>query len=264
MIRPPSAFPASTLLALPLLALGLAFAQPAAAKERPDPWAAFLARYVDTTAADGVNRVRYAAVTPADRKTLEAYLEARQKVKASTLPTRERMAFWINLYNAQTVAVVLEAFPVKSILDIDLSGPGTDGPWKAKLLTVEGRRLSLDDIENAILRPGFKDPRIHFVLNCASLGCPELPPVPFAAADADRLMDAAARAFVNSPHGVAFEGGALRLSSIFEWYRADFGKDEGEVLQYLARYAAPDLAARLGKHAGKPSYRYDWALNAAP
>jgi hypothetical protein len=261
MIRSPS-FP--SILALSFLTLTLALAQPVSAKENPDPWAAFLARYVDTAAADGVNRVRYAAVTPADRKDLDAYIEARQKVKASALPPKERMAFWINLYNAQTVAVVLAAYPVRSILDIDISGPGTEGPWKAKLLTVEGRKLSLDEIENVILRPGFKDPRIHFVLNCASLGCPELPPVPFTAADADRSMDAAARAFVNSPHGAAFEGGALKLSSIFDWYRADFGKDEREVLQYLARYAAPALAVRLKHHAGKPSYRYDWALNAAP
>jgi hypothetical protein len=246
-----------------LSTLCLFLAPLAAAKEIPDPWAAFLARYVDTASADGVNRVRYAAVTPADRRALKNHLAAQQKVRASALPPKVRMAYWINLYNARTVAAVLDAYPVKSILDINLSGPRIKGPWKAKLLTVEGRELSLDEIENAVLRPGFKDARIHFALNCASLGCPELLPVPFTAANVDQLLEGAARAFVNSPHGAAFEGGVLKLSSIFEWYRMDFGKTEKEALAYLSRYARPDLAERLRKHEGKVEYRYDWTLNAA-
>lgn len=250
---------------LRMIAAGLALAMSAApSMAGPDPWAAFLARYVDASDPSKVNRVRYAAVTPPDRAALEAHLRAQQMAKPSSLPPKARLAFWINLYNARTVAVVLDAYPVKSILDIDLSEPGVKGPWKAVLLTVEGRGLSLDAIENDILRPGFKDPRIHFALNCASLGCPGLQPVPFTAANADSLMDAAARAFVNSPRGAAFEDGVLQLSSLFEWYRDDFGKDEKAVLQYLARFARPDLAERLRKHRGRIEYRYDWSLNAAP
>jgi Protein of unknown function, DUF547 len=258
---------------IPILLLAAAFlcgTRVGAAAAIPEPentWQAFLTRYLDTASSGGVNRLRYRAVTPADRKALEEHLRAEQAVKVSALPRPARLAFWINLYNAQTAAVVLEAYatkPVESIRDIDLSGPLKDGPWSAKLMRVEGRKLSLDDIENAILRPGFRDPRIHFALNCASLGCPELGPRAYTAGNADSLMDRAAREFVNSPYGAAFEGKALRLSSLFDWYKGDFGKTEKEVLDFLAGFAEPDLAARLKAHAGKIIYRYDWSLNIAP
>lgn len=233
-------------------------------------WQGFLTRYLDTAQADGVNRVRYAAVTPGDRAALEAWLEARQAEKPSALEPKARLAWWVNLYNARTAAVVLDAWPVKSILDINLSGNAAKGPWKAKLLEVEGRPLSLDDVENAILRPGFRDARIHFALNCASLGCPELAPQAYTAANADALMDKAARAFLDSPHGVGPvgpsgpKGAPLRLSSLFDWYKADFGKTDREVLDRLAAWAGPATAGRLRAHSGPLQYHYDWSLNAAP
>lgn len=230
-------------------------------------WQGFLTRYVDTSHADGVNRVRYAAVTPADKAALEAWLKGQQAAKPSALQPKARLAYWVNLYNAQTAASVLAAWPVKSILDIQSPGSSAQGPWKAKLLEVEGRPLSLDDVENAILRPAFKDPRIHFALNCASLGCPELAPQAFTAANADGLMDRAARAFLDSPHGVGpagAKGQPLRLSSLFDWYKGDFGKTDREVLDRLAGMAGPATAARLRSHSGPLQYHYDWSLNAAP
>jgi hypothetical protein len=236
-------------------------AAPARTTPREDAYARFLARYLDTSAADGVNRLRYADVAAADSQALEAHVRAMQGRRPSRLPRAARMAFWIDLYNARTVLAVLHARPIRSIREVRPSGPGVEGPWKAPLLDVEGRPLSLDDVENAVLRPGFRDPRVHFALNCASLGCPELARVPYAAADLDRALDAAARAFVASPHGVAFEGDDVRLSSLFEWYRGDFGKSEREVLEYLARYATPERAARLRGHRGRVRYGYDWALN---
>lgn len=241
----------------------------AASPTSGDPWQAFLHRYLDTTAADGVNRLRYASVTPADRKGLEDHLLAQQAVRVSALAPKARLAYWVNLYNAQTAALVLRAYPVKSIMDISLSeagrpGGGKQGPWDAKLMKVEDKVLSLNDIENGILRPQFKDPRIHFALNCASLGCPELSPSAYTAANADMLMDKAARAFVGSPHGAAFRGSVLVLSSIFDWYKADFGKDDREKLGFLARYSSPEQAARLRGFTGKIEYRYDWSINASP
>lgn len=247
---------------------------PAASPKSGDAWQVFLARYLDTAAADGVNRLRYASVTPAHRKALEDHLASQQALKVSALPPKARMAYWINLYNAQTVAVILRAYPVKSILDIDLSGSGQSGsgksgggekgPWKADLLKVEGRDLSLDAIENAILRPAFKDPRIHFALNCASLGCPELGPAAYTASNVDSLMERAAHAFVGSPHGAVLQGTTLRLSSLFDWYKDDFGRDRKERLEFLARYSPPAQAKAIREHAGKIEYFYDWSLNQAP
>lgn len=233
----------------------------------PDPWQALLDKYLDTVAADGVNRFRYAAVTAEDRRTLATHLQARQAMPVSTLPEKSRLAFWINLYNAQTVAVVLAAWPVKSILDINPSGRPEGkgkGPWKHKSLTVEGRALSLDDIENAILRPEFRDPRIHFALNCASLGCPELSPEAYAPEKVDRQLERAARAFLASPHAVRAEGPALVLSSIFDWYRVDFGKTERAVRERLAGWAPVATASLLRGTVVKVEYRYDWSVNAAP
>ena len=144
-------------------------------------WGRFLAAYV-RPGENGLNRVAYGSVTAEGRADLGAYLDSLAAVPVSTLSRPEQMAFWINLYNALTVRVVLDHYPVGSIREIDIS-PGlfSNGPWRAELTTVEGEPLSLDDIEHRILRPIWRDPRIHYALNCASLGCPNLQPGPFEA-----------------------------------------------------------------------------------
>ena len=226
-------------------------------------WQAFLAKYLDTASGEA-NRVRYGQVTGKDKQSLEAYLSHLQREKVSHLPRQEQKAYWINLYNATTVAIVLRHYPVKSIRDIDLPPGGSHkGPWDAAILEVEGHGLSLNDIENRILRPVWKDNLIHFGLNCASLGCPDLAPVAFTAENTDRLLEKGARGFINSRRGAAFADGGLTLSSIFDWYRGDFGKDDKEVFAFLSRFAAPPLRERLEGYAGKIHYQYDWTLNDA-
>jgi len=125
-------------------------------------WDRFLKKYVVSPHPSGINRVRYDAVTPEDRKLLKSYLQHLQRVPISSFNKAEQKAYWINLYNALTVDLVLSHYPVKSILDINIS-PGifSRGPWGAKLLTIEGEKLSLDDIEHRILRPIWKDNRVH-------------------------------------------------------------------------------------------------------
>lgn len=233
-----------------------------AADSPPDtaPWQAFLSRYLDASATDGVNRVRYAAVTPADNASLDSWIKAMQAAAPSALPAPAQRAFWINLYNAQTIATVLRAWPVKSIRDIKLPG-SQNGPWDAKLLKVEGRDLSLNDIENGILRKQWPDPRIHFALNCASFGCPNLSPEPFQAARLEAQLDRGAKDFLKSPRGLAFTANGLRLSSIFDWYKGDFGKDQAGVLATLAKYAPKETAAKVKGYVGKVEYQYDWTLN---
>ena len=135
-------------------------------------WAGFLSMYV-VNADDGVNKIAYGDVSDAQHAKLKRYIALLSQSSVSRLAKAEQLAFWINLYNALTVDVVLDHYPVESILDIGIS-PGlfASGPWGKKLVAVEGEALSLDDIEHRILRPIWRDPRIHYAVNCASIGCP--------------------------------------------------------------------------------------------
>lgn len=228
-------------------------------------WGAFLDEYL-VECDDGINRVRYAAVTDADRQALDAYIERLSGIEVTSLDRDEQFALWVNLYNALTVAVILDHYPVDSIRDIDIS-PGwfSDGPWGKELVTIEDRELSLDDIEHRILRPVWRDPRIHYAVNCAALGCPNLMAEPFEANDLDSQLDRQARAYVNHPRGARFEDGELVVSSIFDWYREDFGDSAREVIAHLREWAEPALAGRLREAGDIDGYQYDWALNdAAP
>ncbi|HEV7266125.1 MAG TPA: DUF547 domain-containing protein [Falsiroseomonas sp.] len=231
---------------------------------------ALLGRYV-IAHSDGVTRVRYAAwmASAGDRAHLAAWIAAAASRRPSAMPRSEAFAHWANLYNALTLKVVLDHYPVRSIRDIRSTGVPFDpkgwfGPWRTRLVTVEGRRLSLDNIEHGVMRPTFRDPRVHYAVNCASIGCPNLWPRAWRAATLERELDAAAGAYVNHPRGVAvLPDGRLRVSSIFAWFREDFGGDERGVLAHLRRHATPALAARL-QGAAIAEDAYDWALNDAP
>jgi hypothetical protein len=224
-------------------------------------WADFLARYV-VAGDDGINRVAYRRVTPDDRVALAAYVDRLARLPVPRLAGPEQMAYWINLYNALTVQLVLGHEPVRSIRDIDIS-PGlfSDGPWGKKLVTIEGQPVALDDIEHRILRPIWRDPRVHYALNCAALGCPDLQPEPFLAARLDAQLERAARSYVNHPRGVEIAGNELIVSSIYEWFKEDFGGTDRSVIAHLRRYAAPPLATGLAGREWLDDDRYDWRLN---
>lgn len=228
------------------------------------PWNAFLQRYVRTD-ADSVNRLAYAEVSVEDLSHLRIYLRDLQREPVSKLSRAEQRAYWINLYNATTVDTVLAHYPVKSILDIGIS-PGlfARGPWGRKLLRIEGENVSLDDIEHRILRPIWNDPRTHYAVNCASLGCPNLQPEAFTPANMDRLLDKGAREYVNHPRGARVDKGKLYVSSIYEWFKSDFGGDDAGVIAHLKRYADAPLAEQLAGVNEIDDDAYDWALNGAP
>ncbi|HCK83324.1 MAG TPA: DUF547 domain-containing protein [Hyphomonadaceae bacterium] len=251
---------------LTALAALLLSAAPAAADEAA--YDTLLARYVSAS-ADGVNRVDYARWSNSrdDRAALDAYVAELAGQRPSTFERDRAFATWVNLYNAVTLQVILERYPIASIRDIRSEGTGLDpraliGPWRTKRVTVEGRRLSLDDIENTILRPTFRDPRVHYAINCASIGCPNLMPRAWRAENLEADLDAAARAYVNHPRGVSVNAnGTLRVSSIYRWFRADFGGTDANVIAHLRRYALPELAARLSGATRIAGHGYDWALN---
>lgn len=224
------------------------------------PWAAFLSGW-RRAGSDGVARVDYAAAR-ADAGALNGWLSSMQRVDPTTLSPEAAMAFWINLYNGATVALVLDAWPVKTIREID-GGLFNTGPWDEKRLTVNGARLSLDDVEHGILRPVWADPRVHYAVNCASIGCPNLAAEPWRSAGLDAALDAAATAYVNHPRGARVTEGRLTVSSIYDWFEEDFGGSEAGVIAHLRQYATGDLAAALKDVTGIAGDDYDWAVNAA-
>lgn len=225
------------------------------------PWARFVAAY-GAEDPSGVVRVAYSRVSAEDRLTLGAYIERLAASPVSRLSRDEQFAYWVNLYNALTVKVVLDHYPLRSILDVTLSTALFPiGPWSTKIIAVEGERLSLDDIEHRILRPIWRDPRIHYVVNCASLGCPNLPLKPIDARRREAALDAAAYAYVNHPRGARVDGSSVAVSSLFVWYQEDFGGDDAGVLAHLKRYALPPLADALATVERIADGGYDWSLN---
>jgi hypothetical protein len=156
---------------------------------------------------------------------------------------------------------------VKSIRDISLGGSLTSfvtgGPWSKPLVTVEGKALSLDNIEHDILRKVWRDPRVHYAVNCASLGCPNLMPAAFTAATLDAMLTQGARDYVNHRRGVNLTGKTLRVSNIYTWFVEDFGGNERGVLAHVSQYAAPALKAQLAGINSIAGYDYDWSLNDA-
>ncbi|HEX6114491.1 MAG TPA: DUF547 domain-containing protein [Geminicoccaceae bacterium] len=228
-----------------------------------DDWDAFLVRYL-RIGADGVHRVAYGAVAPEDRALLENYVARLGGLPISRYSRPEQMAYWINLYNALVVRLVVDHYPIASIRDI---GKGSDapgvGPWRRKLVEVEGTPLSLSDIAHRILRPIWHDPRIHYALACGAVSCPNLQPEPFYADQLDRQLSEAAMAYVNDRRCIRIEGDQLGLSSLYRWYREDFGPTDRDVINHLMAYAEPNLAMKLQGFDRISDDGFDWRLNDA-
>ncbi|MDA3948978.1 MAG: DUF547 domain-containing protein [Spirochaeta sp.] len=223
-------------------------------------WGSFLDSYLVSDHPSGVNRVRYADVSSTDRRSLQQYLNNMQDVAVSNLNRDEQLAYWINLYNAATVELILDNYPLDSIRDIG-EGMFSSGPWDDELLTVEGEGLTLNDIEHRIIRPIWQDERIHYVVNCASIGCPDLYPEPLTAENWERIFAESARSYITHERGVRFERNRLYLSEIFNWYVADFGDSFSGVVAHVSQYVDADTASRLEAYDGRVRYEYDWSLN---
>jgi hypothetical protein len=195
----------------------------------------------------------------ADEARLDAYLKLLEETDTASLSAKEQLAFYINAYNAWTLKLILGGYPgVKSIKEL---GSFLKSPWKKKIVRVDKRVISLDEVEHGILRPRFKDPRIHFAVNCASKSCPPLLSEPYRGATIDRQLDDATRAFLNDPKQNYLEGGILYVSSIFKWYSEDFNDD---VVGFFLKYAEGDLKKTLAEGADLIQVRYldyDWSLN---
>jgi hypothetical protein len=227
-------------------------------------WDGFLKKFVVVSDPSGINRVRYQAVAAVDFKSLQDYLRSMQAVAISNYNRNEQKAFWINVYNALTIDVVLSRFPVVSIRTINISPELlSQGPWGAKLFIVEGEKLSLDDIEHRILRPIWKDNRVHYAVNAAALGSPNLQPLAFTGENTEALLEKGAREFINHPRGVDIQKNRLQVSSIYVWFQEDFGRDAEDLMEHWQQYANPKLTDALEKYNGGLTHDFDWRLNGA-
>ena len=223
-------------------------------------WKVFLKNNVHTNAKD-INLIAYGSISPFDKKTLVSFLKHMAGVRIDLYNRKVQEAYWINLYNALTIATVIKHYPVKSVLDIKISGLFKPGPWDAKLIKVEGVSLSLNDIEHRILRPIWNDQRIHYALSCAAISCPNLQKIPFTAKNLNTLLNKAASEYINSNRSTDIKSDKLIVSSLYVWYKQDFGGTDDDVIDFMELYATPELRNEL-KYIKKISgNRYNWALN---
>ncbi len=221
-----------------------------------DIWQEVLDKYL--VLRPDANRFRYRNVSQKDRDKLDKYLRELSALDPRNYSKAEQKAYWINFYNALTVDLILEHYPLKSITKI---GPWYRfGPWDSDITRVAGQKLTLNDIEHRILRPLWEDSRIHYAVNCASLGCPDLSSKVFTATTTDQMLDELARRFIRQEKGVSWIDGRLTLSRIYEWYEKDFIDQEGVVL-HLRQFASSATARKLKKYTGVIQYQYHWGLN---
>ncbi|MGR5152992.1 DUF547 domain-containing protein [Photobacterium swingsii] len=198
--------------------------------------------------------ISYHQIDQEGKWQLDRYIREMSKLNPLAYRKAEQFAYWVNLYNALTVKLIVDNYPVKSITK--LGGLFSFGPWDDEVVTVNGKKLTLNDIEHRILRPIWQDKRIHYAVNCASLGCPNLQPHAFTASNSNHLLDLAAKQFINSKKGVLSTNNKTQLSSIYDWYQADFG-DTTQLQQHLNQYRTTPVVLKT------IDYDYDWALNEA-
>jgi hypothetical protein len=212
-------------------------------------------------------QVDYAGIKANDLPTLNRYLDGvatvcYKKFKRWSKP--EKLAFWINTYNAYTVKLVLDHYPIKSIRKIGLF-PGA--AWRERIVdakTIKIKKISLSALENDIIRRVFGEPRIHFALVCASNGCPILRSEPYVAEKLEMQLEQQTRSFMKNRTNNRYDASTktLHLSKIFDWYKADFGKDKAARIRYAANYMDDVPAAKGDAASISIAYLpYDWALN---
>jgi hypothetical protein len=205
-------------------------------------------------------------------KDFETYLAMLSKANPDALPTREeKIAFWINAYNAFTLKLIVDNYPVKSITDLSALGKLTafigNSPWKREFFSINGKKMTLDEIEHEILRGAFKEYRVHFAVNCASTSCPVLRPEAYTAETLNHQLNEQAKQFLKDTlrNRIDLKTKTIRISKIFDWYKDDFIKSSGTIEQYLAQYIDEETIKRmlLNKEFKIEYMEYDWRLNEA-
>lgn len=253
---------------LTLLLLGLlAAALPARAATPPDykVWGDLLSKYYDP--AKGMN---YKALKAQDKKTLDNLRSRMAAVDVQALSRPDQLAYWINLYNISVVGIVVEGYPVESIRDLSTDPIVRLNVFKKASVQTKKGALSLNDIENTKIRDGFKDPRIHFAINCAAKSCPPIDTEPYIGSQVSAQLDDQVRKFLDGPHGVRLEKKGSDLvvhtTKIMDWFKEDFDRWLGGRKAFLIRFVSPDKRKQIEAAGNRVELEYDdydWKLNDA-
>jgi len=202
-----------------------------------------LKKYVSTA-----GKVDYAGLKT-NKKALDAYCKyLGEHVPDDSWSKQEQMAYWINAYNAFTLQLIVSNYPIASINKLDKGKT-----WDVKRITLGGKKYSLNMIENDILRPKFKDPRVHFAINCAAKSCPPLYNRAFTPETLETTLEARAKAFVTNKQYNTLSNNSAQVSKIFDWYAADFG----DVKTFINKYSV----SQVGRTAAITFQEYNWDLN---
>lgn len=193
----------------------------------------------------------------------ETYLNQISKTNPSGLSEKEEIAFWINAYNAFTLKIIIDNYPLKSINDIQF---GEKSVWDENFISINKKKYSLNDIEHKILRVKFKEPRIHFAIVCASTSCPILRNEAYEAVKLDTQLQESAIIFLrdNKRNTFDIKQKKAEISKIFEWFSEDFGKSERETLKYISKFLPEDVRKDINQNLNSWSVsykKYDWNLN---
>ena len=206
-------------------------------------WDVFLKKYVSATGDVDYKRIK------ANRKELDAITKTFGAPSVLTSWSKnDQLAFWINAYNVFTIDLIVNNYPIKSIQSLD-----GGKPWDVKRITIGGKKYSLNNIENDIIRPQFKDARIHFAVNCAAKSCPPILNGAFFGKSLDAQLDEVTKKFVNNAKYQNIVPSKLTLSKIFDWYAVDFG----DIVTFINKYSN----VKVNKNASITYREYDWALN---
>ena len=217
-------------------------------------WTVLLQKYVDSS-----GNVNYVGIQE-DSIQLNKYLDLLQQNPPDPVnwSKEAQLAYWINLYNAFTLQLVIRHYPVYSIKDIGskIQIPFVNTPWDIKFIDISGEKLDLNNVEHSILRKKFNEPRIHFAINCASFSCPKLRREAYEAQLLDEQLEEQAIDFINDPERNELSEDHVRLSKIFDWFKGDF-TDSGSLIDFINQYAIVNVQPKA-----KISYlQYDWSLN---
>lgn len=214
-------------------------------KPNHDNWSALLKKHVS---ADG--KVSYKGLKK-DLSSVDAYIaDLKKNAPEASWTSNEKKAYWINAYNAFTVKLILNKYPVKSIKDLKFDGKSA---WDYKWIEIGDAKLSLNDIENKKLREAFKDPRIHFVINCASYSCPILLNKAVTADKVDAMLTEQTKKFLADKTRNKITAEKVEVSELFKWYADDFG----DLITFLNKYAA----VKIKSDAPISYLTYNWNIN---
>ncbi len=252
-------------LVLPAL-VSLVPSSPLRAEEGPvdySGWNQLLEKYYDP--AQGMN---YKALKANDSPALAKLRQRMATVDPGKLAKNDQLAYWINLYNISVVSTVVEGYPVKSIRDLSTDFLIRLNVFKKDTIVTKGGKISLDTIENSKIREPFKDPRIHFAINCAAKTCPPIRTEAYVGSKIDAQLDDQARKFMTGPYGAKFKKDGDKLTvtvtKIMDWFKDDFEKWGGGRVKFLHKYVPADKQKMLDAAKGKVEFEfapYDWALN---